>query len=261
VYRGIRITDSTIVNVTGVPNPRARILKQLHLTPAGGLGDTTIAAPNAQLILFDASKSLQVAALDSTDTPIPSALVAVETSDPAQGWFATGVERGIPLTTTTSGSVTVTVPQTAHVNQSFTLYASATIYGVPARDSLRITVTPPLLVFYSMTKTTQTGSTTPVYTLLPHSTITISAGGLVFWVNNTASETDSLDVVFDDPAAATTDPYFFDNGSGNIDPFPGGDFLKDPDFTPFSRTRQFLQPGSVHWTSPKTGLSGTIIVQ
>jgi hypothetical protein len=261
VYHGIRITDSAIVNVTGIANPGAQRLKELHLSPAGGPSDTTIAAPNSQVILFDASKSIQITALDATDTPIPNALVAVQTSDPMQGWFATGIETGVPATTTTSGSVSVTVPQSAHVDRSFTLYAGATIYGMTTQDSLRITVTPPLLIFYSMTKTTPTGNASPVYTLLPHPTMTLSAGGLVFWVNNTASATDSLDIVFDDPVAATADPYFFDNGNGNIDPFPGGDFAKDADFTIFSRTRQFLQPGTVHWSSSKTGLSGTIIVQ
>jgi hypothetical protein len=80
------------------------------------------------------------------------------------------------------------------------------------------------------------------------------------------SSADLLDVVFDDPSAASPDniygPSTADPGGGNIVPFPGdpSPFTTDNQFQ-FIRMRRFLQAGQFHWTSPQTGLSGTVIVQ
>jgi hypothetical protein len=107
-----------------------------------------------------------------------------------------------------------------------------------------------------------TGQTTPVLRILPGQTATINRGGYVWWYNSV--ETDSLDVVFDDPTAAADDQNAFPSGTGNIPLTPGGDWTLEKNFydpTPFLASRQFLRAGTFVWHSPHTGLSGTVIVQ
>jgi hypothetical protein len=149
-------------------------------------------------------------------------------------------------------------------NVPFTVYAEATVYGVTRRDSLTILVKDQLICAFSLLKSTPLGSTIPVFSLLPAYPQTIAVGGWVWWFNETL--TDSLDIVFDDPSAASPDPVYgsltADTIGGNIARFPGDtNALSASDPFQFLRARQFLRAGTFHFHSPSTGVSGTVIVR
>jgi hypothetical protein len=116
-------------------------------------------------------------------------------------------------------------------------------------------------VIYTVTKSTPPGSNTPVFTLGP-APQAIGVGGYVWWNNGDQDPADSLDIVFDDPTAASPDLVYLNTGGGDIAAFPGGDFNQNA-FNPgaFVRSRQFLRAGTFHFHSVRTGVSGTVVVR
>jgi plastocyanin len=173
-----------------------------------------------------------------------------------------------------------------------TLYATMWAYGVVKQDSLRFTITPSDYAAITVLGVIPTGSTKPTLTFWP-AILTVSAGAEVYWSNK--SKTDSIDVVFDDPAAAETDTVAVDqltdlfgyvfplSSPGNIAPFFADTTGKGANcLTPRSsrtvaqdstctwiqfntsaakRYRLFSTPGTYHYHSTINGAAGTIVVQ
>jgi len=243
-YQGIRLVDTAVINVTA----SAATPPTFHHLAFGLMtGDTaTIAAPRLfSGIYFPSSKTLQAEAQDVTGTSIPNALVALRVSDALQATVDA---------TTSTGTADVFINMSTSRRGPVTVYGSATVYGVTMQDSVQLTVTNPLWALFSVTTQIPPGSQTSVFNILPAAT-TIGVGGVIWWVNGT---TDSLDIVFDDPTAASADLSFLDTGGGDIAAWVG-----DPANLSFNdfRARQFLRAGTFPFHSVRTGVAGTITVQ
>jgi hypothetical protein len=200
-----------------------------------------------------------VGALDSVGRRIPQSFVALSIADAYQATIPAMTDPAPDPATTDTGTANVQVQLTATVGKPVVVYAEATVYGVTRRDSLQFDVTPPLFAQVLYTRQVRAGSTTPVFVFLPNPTsITIRRGGVVLWNNTQLPVEDSLDVVFDDPTAASPSPpndQIPPSGGGNIAPFPGGAQRR------FSQVaRQFLRVGTFPFHSVRTGVSGTITV-
>jgi hypothetical protein len=259
VERGVRISDTAFVNITADSNPPVFQQLQLQLEPGEA---ATIPATNlgaSEIYGISDRKRLQLAALDGTGTSLPNTLVRVDVSDVRQGFFPNSFSESYAYIAGDAGSFDVHVSPATRVGVPFTLYASATIYGVTLRDSVRIVVTEPLSAVYTITKSAPAGTTTPIFSAFPQFEQIIGIGGWVWWINST-TPADSLDVVFDDPSAASPDDMLgLGTGGGNIAPFPGNsDWINT--FQGFD-SRQFLRAGTFHWHSTRTGVSGTIVVR
>jgi hypothetical protein len=261
LYNGVRASDTAVVNVTASANPPRLQHLQLELPPGD---DSTLGVPQTLEALYSGTdfKTVLVGAQDGTGTRIPGAAVTVRISDQLQGYFVSNLGSG---GTTSAASVILAAHQAARTNVPFTVYASTTVYGVTMEDSLHILVVEPAVVGYTIKKSVSANGGASTYVLQPQAEFTIPVGGYVWWSNQTSS-VDSLGIVFDDPSAASPDdvygPATADPGGGNIAPFSGdpSPFTTDNPFQ-FIRTRRFLQAGRFHWTSPNTGLSGTVVVQ
>lgn len=259
LYNGVRASDTAVVNVTASANPPRLQHLQLQLQPGK---DSTLGVLQTLESLYHGldTKTVLVGAQDGTGARIPGALVTLRISDQLQGYFLTGLGSG---GTTSAASVRVAAHQAARMNVPFTVYASTTVYGVTMEDSLHLLVVEPAVVAYTIKKSVSTNGGASTYVLQPQAEFTIPVGGYVWWSNQTSS-VDSLDIVFDDPSAVSPDdvygPSTADPGGGNIVPFPGGPLTTNNQFQ-FIRTRRFLQAGQFHWTSTRTGLSGTVVVQ
>lgn len=255
VDHGIGIADTAIVNVTA--SATRPVFDSLQLSLKSG-DSAKIAVPNflSPQVGFPSGKQLLVGAFDDQGKKIPNAIVALRASDVLQaGWEGATLSQS---TTTTASTSALKIATSARPGVPVTIYASATVYGVTHEDSLQILITPELVFAYTLIASPPPSGTTPVITLKPDHQEIIGVGGVVWWVNSVP--TDSLDIVFDDPTAASVDDIAFPSGQGNIDPFPGGDFLNtgNPDFI---RSRRFLRAGTFHFHSTRTGASGMVIVQ
>jgi hypothetical protein len=262
VYHGIRLSDTAIVNVTAVAHPPTFQRLQLQVFPGDS---TTIPADGGAVASwtfkygFNGEKPLQIGALDSTGTPINNSLVALRISDVQQAYlYGNGEGQNASMvngsTTEYLELTTITHPGVVRV------YIAATVYGVTRQDSLDFTFTNPVLSVYFVT-TPDSGAT---YALQTDYATPIAVGGYVWWGNATP---DSLDIIFDDPTAATADfaAFNMNSGGGNIAPFLGSVGCKTVNCIDFLsenvRSRQFLRVGTFTWHSVRTGVSGTIVVQ
>lgn len=249
VVQGVRVADTARVSVTNVTNPPTFRQIKLALPPGS---DTTMPVSNALAARYGfLTKTLQVGALDSNGTKIPNTGVAVSTSDRGQAYF-----NGTP-SFVTGNKVTLQGSSIARVGVPFTVYVSATVYGVTLQDSLRITVVNQSNFVFTVKDSIPPGGASPIFTLGPIPTQAIVVGGWIWWSNMSS---DSLDIVFDDSTVASPDlaPQGMNSGGGNIASFKGNSVFGD---TAATRSRQFLQAGRFHFTSPRTGISGTVIVQ
>lgn len=255
VYRGVRILDTATVNITtATPSVIQQLLFQVQS------GDSTIPPPNllANQIYYSSSKTLSVEARDASGVQIPGSVVALTLSDPLQASLARN--RPVVRTTVAAPAKTVNVftKDQSRPVVPFTVYAEATVYGLTMRTSMQLTVTRPLFFVYTFAKTTLPGSTAPIYTVTPLEQPVVGTGAWIWWFNTMPDE--AVDVIFEDPSAASPDNAAFYSGGGDIAPFLGGS-ISSPDPTPFIASRQFLTPGTFRWHSPRTGISGTILVQ
>jgi hypothetical protein len=243
VYQGIRLADTAIVNITDtVVSP---LPQRLHLGLQSG-DSAKIAMPRyLSALYFPTSKTIDVEVLDGTDTPIPSAFVSLSTSDVLQGTVDP---------TTNTGTATVQIDNLTSHAGTITVYGMATIYGVTMRDSLQLTLTPPLWGEFTLSQAATSPTQPPVNTIVP-STITIGIGGAVWWANRLP---DSLDIVFDDPTGVQADTLFLNSGAGNILPWPGQPVRLSWDYV---RIRTFSRAGTFHFHSLRTGITGTVIVK
>jgi hypothetical protein len=148
------------------------------------------------------------------------------------------------------------------------IYGEVNAYGSLLRDSVLYTFTYP----YTATVATHKSNLALLMTVNAGSalsspaavTLTLAPGAIVTFSNSVPS-TDSLTITytFDTPAAATAppgSPSTAGGASGNVTPLAGGQ----------SSRRQFLTPGTYHWTTDAAGgpapwpgqtFTGTIIVQ
>ena len=250
-YQGVRIADTAVITVTNVA-PASPPDHLVILAQAGE--DFTLDIPTfASFIYLSNGKTLNIEARDADNSVIPEAIIAVATSAPTMATFPTS-------TVNPSGPVEIDFDQEQSRPGPVTIYADATVYGVTLRDTAVLALKNPYLGIIEIHKDTISApGATPVqtaYSRVPLGDITISAGGLVWWLN---ISTDSVDIVFDTPGAATEDFNFLDTGGGDIPAFPGC-----PNFLGSCinvASRQFLTAGTVQYHSVKTGLAGTIIVQ
>ena len=130
--------------------------------------------------------------------------------------------------------------------------ASTTAYGVSMSDSVIFTITPPLIGLVAANPSTPVGNTTTVLQWAPGS-IEISAGGTVLFT--TQSTTQDVDVVFDNPDAAT-ESFLAPSGGGDIPPFHA-----EPDQGGAFFARSFPVPGSYNYHSTTFDTHGTIVVR
>jgi hypothetical protein len=249
-YDGVRLADTAIINVTDAERPQ--IPARLVIQPQPG-EDATFPIPTfGSFIYFPAGKTLEMEVEDAGGNNIADALVSAATSTPTTATFPT-------TAINPSGPVEIDFDQVASLPGPVTIYASATVYGVTVRDSMILTLKEPYLGIVEVdldTVSATAGNVQTVITRNPAGDITISAGGVVWWLN---TMTDSLDIVFDNPSAATEDFNFLDTGGGDIAPFPGcPGFLADCINV---ASRQFLSPGIVKYHSVRMGISGTIIIK
>jgi hypothetical protein len=257
VYQGIRISDTATVTITADMTPPESLRVQLQpgdsakIAGGGGISYWFHYDPTFSL----GTKTVQVGVFDATGTRLQDVPVQLRTSDVSRIGLP-----GVSDERTTTADVTAVLGQNGNMGP-VTVYATATVYGVPLQDSLHLQITTPLLMIYTVTKSTPPGSTTPVFTLGPNPK-PIRVGGYIWFNNGDLDPADSLDIVFDDSTAASPDLVYLNTGGGNIPPFPGGDFNQDL-FNPgaFVRSRQFLRAGTFHFHSVRTGVSGTVIVQ
>jgi hypothetical protein len=258
VYHGIRVSDTAVVMVTAESAPPAFQRLQLQF-PAGD--SAKLAATNAVVrgfYRFPVTKVVEVGALDPSGMRIPKALVAVRLNDPLQ---TTIIEAQTDNQYITSDlAIGWAVIATARIGAPTTLYGSATVYGVTRRDSLTLQITNQLAFIYTLRRA-QPGTGGATFTLSPQSQQSIAVGGYVMWANESIDSTDSMDVVFDDPTAASPDMRFLNTGGGNIPAFGAGSFLAGDDITTYLFSRQFLRAGNFPWHSVRTGVSGTVVVQ
>jgi hypothetical protein len=248
VYQGIRVADTTYVNVTSAGT--LPTFTALQLASADGHDSLPLPVLPFSAFYSPPAKDLVVAALDSSSTPIPGALVALRLSVPA-------TQVTVPAVTST-GSAQVTVAGRS-VLRPFWVYAEATVYGVTHRDSLQLTLTTPQLFEYFVDSLPAGGAA-----VTPTQPVPLGVGGAVWWVNHVSSATgDSLDVIFDDPSAVAADPVLSAFGI----PAAGGDITSLEGCADLLSTcinvasRQFPVAGTYHWRSVRLGVSGTIIVK
>ena len=222
--------DTAYVNVNDVAPPP--VLTTFSIQPLEGDSAKTSALDAFGLFglkqIFPLSVDAGGVQIDGLPVFFSSADPTVASVDPVTG-VVTGVRPGTVL-----------------------IRASTTAYGVTMSDSVVFTITPPLIGLVAANPRTPVGSTTTVLEWAP-GTIEVSAGGHVLFV--TQSTDQDIDVVFDDPDAAT-ESFLIPSGGGNIPPFRavpdgGGAFV----------ARMFLTPGSYDFHSTTFNTHGTIIVR
>jgi plastocyanin len=212
--------DTAYVTVTDLPAPATFSIQLFPGDPG------TVPAQDA--FNFFNHKPLAVQATDEGGAPIDAIPAHFSSSDPS-----------IATVDPVTGLVTGIRPGTVKIR------ASTTVYGVSFRDSVVLTVTPPLIGGVNAVERTPVGSTTPVLAFDPQ-TLTVSAGATVIFVNQSADL--MIDVVFDDPTNVLESP-LIPNGAGDIAPFTA------------IATRAFFVPGTYTYHSTLFDTHGTIIVQ
>jgi hypothetical protein len=222
--------DTAYVNVNDVPTPP--VLANFSIQPMEG--DSAKTAALDAFGLFGV-KQIFPQETDAGGTPIDGLPVFFSTADPTTATVD-------PVT----GNITGVRPGTVKIR------ASTTAYGVTMSDSLIYTITPPLIGLVAANPGNPVGSPTQVLQWAPGS-IEISAGGTVLFV--TQSTTQDIDVVFDDPDAAT-ESFLAPSGGGNIPPFHA-----EPDQGGAFFARSFLAPGSYNYHSTTFDTHGTIVVR
>lgn len=222
--------DTAYVNVNDVTPPPA--LASFSIQPLEGDSAKTSALDAFGLF---GVKQIFPQEADAGGAPIDGLPVFFSTADPTTATVD-------PV----SGNVTGIRPGTVKIR------ATTTAYGVTMSDSLIYTITPPLIGLVAANPANPAGSTTQVLQWAP-GTIEISAGGTVLFV--TESTTQDIDVVFDDPDAAT-ESFLAPSGGGNIPPFHA-----EPDQGGAFFARMFLVPGSYDYHSTTFNTHGTIVVR
>ena len=222
--------DTAYVNVNDVTPPPVLATFSIHPME----GDSAKTAALDAFGLFGV-KQIFPQETDAGGTPIDGLPVFFSTADPTTA----SVD---PVT----GNVTGIRPGTVLIR------ASTTAYGVTMSDSIIYTITAPLIGLVVANPTNPVGNTTQTLEWAPGS-IEIGAGGSVLFV--TQSTTQDIDVVFDDPDAAT-ESFLAPTGGGNIPPFHA-----EPDQGGAFFARSFPAPGSYNYHSTTFDTHGTIVVR
>lgn len=223
-------TDTAYVDVTDASPPP--VLAGFSIQPVPG-DSARMAA--ADFFWFFGRKVITPQATDDQGAPIAGLPTHFTTSD-----------HSIATVDPTTGLVFAIRPGTVVIR------ASTTAYGVSMRDSLTLTVTPPLLGLVLPAERTPAGSTTSVLVIDPP-TLVVSAGATVLFAN--ASFDKSIDYVFDDSTHVMESP-IIPEGAGNIPAFHA-DSLHPAVYV----TRAFPTPGTYTYHSTLFDTHGTIVVE
>jgi plastocyanin len=245
---GVTLRDSvfvTVTDITGFSELDTLILSlptynaPVAIGTSGNCGNLyNLTAPSLAVRLFDTEMR------DITDVPI-----AFSSSDP----------RRVAI-----DPYTGTFQVLSCESETIQLYAETTIYGVRKRDSVALTLTPPLMA-QVLTGTINPNSSS---LFLGPTTVLIGTGGIVVWVQ---SSDIPFDIVFDDPDAASAMSDTLNLGyvkipsrpeTGNIDAWVKGTghiiYTLDPETY---RIRQFHTAGTYRYHSTLHNISGTIVVR
>jgi hypothetical protein len=138
------------------------------------------------------------------------------------------------------------------------LHVATMAYGVARQDSLAFVVGWPLAYFATVNTRYQTGAREAIKDFSPD-TIKVGVGANVLWAN--ISDTNKVDIQFDDPTAAGPltgfAALFGGPGSGNIPPFAKNDTLG---ILPGYAGRSFAHAGRYSYHSTRFGVGGVIVV-
>lgn len=270
VIQGVRLSDTAKVVVTNTSNPRKFAQIKLQLDPTDSAWIALQPAGDFYWIGYENLpnfKTVYFGVLDSTGAVIPSAPLELRLSNTVQAGMGFFADLGKLLTTDAFDFIYIL--QRAQTGVPFTVYASATVYGVTRQDSLQIEVRQPLWNRVQVVFSSIRVGEPKTLRVIPNYPVNIGVGGWVWFINSLRNprdslDTDSLDVVFDDPTAATPDlhPNGLNSGGGNIAAIPGGKGNNFFNPRPGARSRQFLRAGTFHWHSTlQPGVSGTIVVR
>lgn len=240
----VRHADTTRVSVTTDAAPPT--LDLVSIEPAGADGAvwsmTTLEGFYGELLfLFSTGRSFlptyTLRALDASGNEIYGLAFEYESLDPDTATID-------PV----NGGVTLIRPGQARI------VARTTAYGVSRADTATFTVALPILNG-AFIQPTVDGSPA-----LQPASLTVRAGGYVTWPNLT---TDSVRIVFDDPAAASAIEEFCTAFGGAF--CESGDIAnymsEDPNaFFDRTRGRQFPEAGTYGYTVEPYGLTGRVVV-
>jgi hypothetical protein len=281
---GATLTDTAVVNIVHYNSAaEVPVFDSLVLRPVAGdsarrstVADDTTDLPGQPPTVWGWQLLDSMVARTATGAAMANVLVRYQSSDTLIARFARRIGNG-----STAPIVVANFPGVVM------LTAEATIYGKRRVDSLRY------LVGYPLRMTTVYGVAGISPVLIPPlgetntlslGTLTIGQGGAVLWSNSTGFVTDdSLDIVFDDPThvAGLSASILFQSDFGKLEvpAGPGGNIAAFPAAVPqnlcpdcdppiplvmfdsvTSRARVFPQPGTYHWSSPRQGIRGTVIV-
>lgn len=212
---GVTHTDTATLKVTSVATPPTLDSLSIHPLPPD-----SAKWPLRGILFGPTSPTLNTRLLDTTHTPLSGLPVDYRTSDPTVA------------TVNSAGVVQALRPG------QFTIYASATVYGVTRADTLPFTIGWPI---YQNVWVCQDGPQCPGFS----TTATVAVGGTIFWFDlvPNADGTDLLpiDIVFDEPANVAVDPVYCNCGAGDIATFGS--------FTDFFRSRTFPVAGTYTYHS------------
>jgi hypothetical protein len=256
----VTFTDSVWINVTDIPVvPIPPVLDHIDLR----VGNTSLTNVDCSMTSGVVSGETALIAQAMNDQqPIPGTIVKVSSSDES-------LIRVDPYT----GKLAVSCIKTGPV----WLKGVATVYGQTREDSIQVKVVWPRFAQVGTSILFPTGETDPFFNFVP-GTLVVGAGATVAFVNS--SFTDSLDIVFDNPAAVVEAPPFLlsgnlvpSSGSGNITPWMRYSNAACNDLpaglprincllgigTSSMRARQFPTPGTYQYRS-KTQKSSTGVI-
>jgi hypothetical protein len=184
--------------------------------------------------------ALTVNAFDPNGDPITGLAIEYESLDP-----------DIAYVNPVSGRVGLIQPGEARV------IARTTAYGITKADTTLFTVTLPMINGVLISRGKDGGPPT-----VSTRTLVVRPGGFVFWTTQTS---DSVRVIFDDPASATRidelctavgDMYPAHCESGDISPFSG----ENSSIYHNTRGRRFAEPGSYAYRIEPLGITGQVVV-
>jgi len=203
--------------------------------------------------------------LDSAGTPMSDVVVTLTSTDRSVMTVSNYVlGSGIVSPPSDFGQVQGVGPGTA------VIHAEAWVYGVSKRDSIRLKWENYISTQVLILSKTLSDSLLPVLYFYPQ-VVTVAPGGVVTW---STDQTDSIDVVFDDPthvdsAAPLNRPEFWPipySGTGNFSGLyvdtvaaNNGDF--DSYLFRVRKARRFTVPGTYNYHSVIYGSTGKVVVQ
>lgn len=239
-YRGILLSDTVFVRITDEASPRHP--RTFSIQPVPGDSAKFAASDVVQ------SKEINPITRDASGTVIPDVDAYLWSTNPRVASDEGRSTNHYRLTPRLPGTVMV--------------HASATYYGVSLVDSVLYTIAPPLFAEVDFAERLLVDGTRVASFSI--NTVTLSAGGVIGWFIMDLDR--QLDVIFDDPSAATAGCHTLfgcggelpaTGGTGNISAYVANDTIIFGN----ARFRRFNRPGTYTYHSTKTTDTGVIVVQ